>query len=269
MALNKEVLTEQVAQFVLALSFFSRLPVGQLVTYSHSRMHNAGRYFPLVGWLLAGILCLAYALFSTLFPVQISVFIIMVISVLLTGAFHEDGLADTADAFGGGQDPNHKLTIMKDSRLGTYGVCALIGALVGKWLLLTELTSTIEIYLPLLIAYPLSRAFALSHVQDLPYAVADVTHSEQQKPNKSMPFSTPYSQADLAFMFISGALMLLALTWLQTGLILASCCVLRLFLKQRMKKHIQGFTGDTLGGAQQLQELLIYVLLLATTGASL
>ncbi|MEG3766492.1 adenosylcobinamide-GDP ribazoletransferase [Alteromonas sp. 14N.309.X.WAT.G.H12] len=258
----KDALYHLVSRFLLAVSFFTRLPVGRFVTYTDERMHEAGSLFPWVGWLLALILCAAYSVLSSVFEPAIGVFIIMALSVLLTGAFHEDGLADTADAFGGGQDSQHKLVIMKDSRLGTYGVCALTGALVGKWLLLTLLAQQAYLVPALCLAYPLSRAMALSHIQDLPYAV-DTTSG---KASKSMPFSQPFNTATLVFMLASGALMLVILPWQLGLMIVIGSAALRLILKQRMHKHIQGFTGDTLGAAQQLQELLIYFLFIAYLG---
>lgn len=243
---------------LLALSFFSRIPVGHRVTYSNDAMHQAGAYFGLVGWLLAGLVSALAWLLMPLLPATITVFLIVVASVLLTGAFHEDGLADTADAFGGGQSKEHKLVIMKDSRLGTYGVCALIGALCGKWLLLTALAEQGSLFSALFLAYPLSRAFALSHVQDLPYATENISG----KIVKSMPFAIPYSVSAMAFLFITGGLTLL---WLPPGtaiLVLVACVLLRFFLRHKMEEHVGGFTGDTLGAAQQLQELTIYLMLL-------
>ncbi|OFC72063.1 adenosylcobinamide-GDP ribazoletransferase [Alteromonas confluentis] len=243
---------------LLALSFFTRIPVGHRVTYSNDAMHHAGKYFALVGWVLAGILSVWIWLLSSLLPASVLIFLVVLASVLLTGAFHEDGLADTADAFGGGQDKDHKLIIMKDSRLGTYGVCALVGALFGKWVLLTSLVEQQSLVLSLFVAYPLSRAFALSHVQDLPYA----TESSSGKIAKSMPFATPYSVSAMAFLFITGGLALLLLPLGTAVLILVTCILLRHFLKYKMLKHVQGFTGDTLGAAQQIQELTIYLMLL-------
>ncbi|MBU2979619.1 adenosylcobinamide-GDP ribazoletransferase [Alteromonas sp. C1M14] len=255
-------MTRFLQHFLLAISFFTRLPVGRWVTYSDHKMHRAGVLFPLVGWLLALILSVLYTSLATVFDPAISVFLTVVISVLLTGAFHEDGLADTADAFGGGLDRQHKLVIMKDSRLGTYGVCALTGALVGKWLLLTMLAQHDSVIVALCLAYPLSRALALSHIQHLPYA----SETSSGKASKSMPFSQPFTAAALLFMLLSGGLMLLALPWQLSVWVIMGGLLLRLLLKQRMHKHIQGFTGDTLGGAQQLQELLIYLLFIAYLG---
>ncbi len=253
------------ASFLLALSFFTRIPVGKYVAYSDEAMHDAGKYFALTGWLVALILYAFYSVLSLVFAPEISVFLMIALSLMLTGAFHEDGLADTADAFGGGRDRAHKLTIMKDSLLGTYGVCALTGALVGKWLLLSVLAAQDALLPALLTAVPLSRAFALSHVQHLPYATGDLSG----KASKSMPFAVPYNTASMAFLFITGGLMLLFIPLAHSLLLLAACLLMRGVLKNRMQKHIQGFTGDTLGAAQQCQELLIYLFFTAVAGGNL
>lgn len=97
--------------FCLAVSFFSRLPVPKSTPYSDERMNQAGRYFALVGTLL-GLLCvLIYAFASLFFPYQVAIVLMMAFSLLLTGAFHEDGLTDMADGIGGGDDarqtPHH------------------------------------------------------------------------------------------------------------------------------------------------------------------
>ena len=133
-----------------------------------------------------------------------------------------------------------------------------MGALFGKWVLLTSLVEQQSLLLSLFVAYPLSRAFALSHVQDLPYA----TESSSGKIAKSMPFATPYSVSAMAFLFITGGLALLLLPLGTAVLILVTCILLRHFLKSKMQKHVEGFTGDTLGAAQQIQELTIYLMLL-------
>lgn len=96
------ILRYQLELFLLAVSFFSRIPVPVSLPYSSERMNQAGRYFALVGLLLGAICALVYSLATQLFSTNISVFLTMVLSLLLTGAFHEDGLADMADGVGGG-----------------------------------------------------------------------------------------------------------------------------------------------------------------------
>ncbi|RYZ88412.1 MAG: adenosylcobinamide-GDP ribazoletransferase [Moraxellaceae bacterium] len=149
----------EVNLFFLALGYFSRIPMPGWIEYSPENLNHASRYFTLVGWFLglcvAGVYVAAHYFFSS----TTSIWLCMLFSLLLTGAFHEDGLADTADGLGGGFTRERKLDIMKDSRLGTYGTCALLMALLGKFILLQQLQNIIT---SLAIAYALSRMVAVS-----------------------------------------------------------------------------------------------------------
>ncbi|MEL7292854.1 MAG: adenosylcobinamide-GDP ribazoletransferase [Pseudomonadota bacterium] len=246
----------QIELFLLALSFFSRIPVPASTPYSVERMNQAGRYFALVGMLL-GLLCaLVFYAASLLLPLNIALFVMMVWSLLLTGAFHEDGLTDMADGIGGGMSVEKRLSIMKDSRIGTYGASALIMALLGKFLLLNELAAEPQFWLLIVIGYTLSRAVAASLIYDMPY-VSDSDAS------KSKPLAERQSTQELAILLLSGLLPCLLLP-LSTSLVIVGVLVLfRYGFKHWLLKRIGGFTGDCLGAAQQLAELLIYLLLIA------
>lgn len=165
--------------FCLALSFFSRLPVPANTPYSPERMNQSGRYFALVGALLGGLCALFYTLAAQLVPFQVAILLMMAFSLLLTGAFHEDGLTDMADGIGGGMTVEKRLTIMKDSRIGTYGSATLTMALLGKFVFLTTLARQADFVLILIVAYTLSRAVAASLIYDMPY-VSDADQSKEQ-----------------------------------------------------------------------------------------
>lgn len=249
----------EINYFRLALGFFSRIPMGKSVVYRPEFMHTCTRYFPLVGWLLALLLAGAYSIAAPLFGVAVAVALVVVSSVLLTGALHEDGLADTCDGFWGGLTIERKIDIMKDSRIGTYGACGLILALGLKTVLLHSLAQFDAVVLALFLAYPLSRAMALTHVQDLPY----VSHLGSVQKNKSDPLARPVSVQHLVVVLVSGALATLALPVDAILSIAITVIVVRYALKRWMRHHIGGFTGDVLGAAQQIQELVIYLVLLA------
>lgn len=247
-------MNKQINLFLLALSFFSRIPVSRWVKYSNENLNQANRYFGLVGWLLGCIVAVAFWLFSQYFSQAISVFLTIIVSLLVTGVFHEDGLADMADGFGGGFETSRKLEIMKDSRLGTYGSAALMMALLGKFLFLSESANVI---LALLIAYPLSRAVAGSFIFDMTY----VTDDEAQ--SKSKPLASQQTNTELTILLLSGAATLVLLPLNTVFWLLVVLCIFRVAFKRFLLKQIGGFTGDCLGGAQQLSELLIYATLLA------
>ena len=127
---------KQVNLFFIALSFFSRIPVPKNVQYSTEALNHANRYFSLVGILLGFLLSCIFIASSLFFSVEVSVLLTMASSLYITGAFHEDGLADMADGMGGGYAVDKRLIIMKDSCIGTYGMVTLFIALALKFILL-------------------------------------------------------------------------------------------------------------------------------------
>ena len=240
----------QLNLFFLALGFFSRIPIPRWVEYSPEKLNQASRYFAIVGWLLGGLVAIAFYLACQLFSQQIAAFLCILLSLALTGVFHEDGLADTADGFGGGMSKDKKLSIMKDSRLGTYGVTALIIALLGKWLFLSELALPVA---AILLAYPLSRAIAGSFIFDMTY----LTETD----SKSKPLAMQQTVTELLVLLMSGAIGLLFLEMIQALLLLVTLVVLRFALKRWLLSQIGGYTGDNLGAVQQISELAIYMIL--------
>lgn len=246
--------------FLLALGFFSRIPMPAWLVYSPEALNRSSRYFTLVGWLLGGLVAACFVLAHAFFSLHISLWLAMLFSLLLTGTFHEDGLADTADGFGGGFSVEKKLSIMKDSRLGTYGATALLMALAGKYLFLIE---TANIPLAIVIAYALSRTLASSLIFDMDY-VADKDAS------KSKPLANRQSLLDLFILLASSLPVFLLLHWQIALALCAVLLLLRYIARYYFIRQIKGYTGDCLGAAQQIAELSIYaVLLLFSTHAGI
>ncbi|MBI3052601.1 MAG: adenosylcobinamide-GDP ribazoletransferase, partial [Betaproteobacteria bacterium] len=126
------VLGYQLRLVLTAIQYFTRLPVPRWVGYSERQLNDASRYFPLVGILVGLFTGVVFVLTLRVFPQPIAVLLAMLSGILLTGGFHEDGLTDTCDGFGGGRDRPQILAIMKDSRVGSYGVLGLAFALLLK-----------------------------------------------------------------------------------------------------------------------------------------
>ncbi|CAM3001474.1 adenosylcobinamide-GDP ribazoletransferase [Vibrio mytili] len=242
--------------FLLAVSFFSRLPVPANLPYSEERMNQAGRYFALVGVVLGGLCALAFWLFNTLLPDAVALVLTMAFSLLLTGAFHEDGLTDMADGIGGGMTQERRLTIMKDSRIGTYGAATLIMALLAKYVFWSELVSLPEFELIIVVAYTVSRTLAATLIYDMPY-VSDSDTS------KSKPLANKQSSLEVAILLFTGGVVALFLGVAQAALITVVLALFRFGFKRWLTQRIGGFTGDCLGAAQQLAELLVYLTLIA------
>ena len=242
--------------FSLAMGFFSRLPMPKNTPYSEERMNRSGRYFSTVG-LLLGVLCGGvFLLLDVLLPSAIAIFLMMSFSLMLTGAFHEDGLTDMADGIGGGMTLERRLTIMKDSRIGTYGASALIMALLGKWVLLNELVSMAGLFIVIVTGYTFSRAIAASLIYDMPY-VSDLDTS------KSKPLANKQTKGEFVFLMLIGLLPSLWFGLVFTFVLALIAYVFRLGFKKWLIARIGGFTGDCLGAAQQLMELLIYIVFAA------
>lgn len=241
--------------FCLALSFFSRLPIPANTPYSNERMNRAGRYFALVGVLLGALCGGFFTVASELLPASIAIVLTMVFSLLLTGAFHEDGLADMADGIGGGMTQERRLEIMKDSRLGTYGVSTLVMALLLKYAILVELSTQANLFAVFVIGYAFSRAVAASLISAMPY-VSD------PKGSKSKPLANTQTPGELVFLALCGVLPALMYDITLAAILIAFALVFRWVFTKWLLARLGGFTGDCLGAAQQLVELMTYVLML-------
>src|SRR5690242_12778473 len=111
----------QFTLLLIAIGFLTRIPIPRSVEHSDENLNAAARYFPTVGLLVGGIAVVAYQLSLQIWPANLAILISMIATLVLTGALHEDGWADSCDAFGGGWNREQVLAIMKDSRLGSYG----------------------------------------------------------------------------------------------------------------------------------------------------
>src|SRR5215831_9432695 len=130
---------KEIRTFFTAVMFFTRLRVPENTDHSQDYLERALKYAPLIGWIVGGLSGLVFLVFNKYVSSDIAILASIIAGILTTGAFHEDGFADTCDAFGGGWKKADIFRIMKDSRLGTYGVVGLISILASKFLLLKEL----------------------------------------------------------------------------------------------------------------------------------
>ncbi len=252
----------QLNLFYIALAFLTRIPVPAHVDYSQDKLNQASRYFPLVGWLIGFVSAIIFWITSTILPNEIAVLFSMLVGVFLTGCFHEDGLADTCDGFGGGWEKQQKLSIMKDSRLGTYGATGLWFVLSIKFFLLFNLAeeSISIVLIAMIVAHPLSRAISTSMIFILPYV-------NDEETSKVKPLAESHKMIDLKISLLIGLFSLVFVSENALWIVIV-LSVFMFLMRKLLLKQIQGFTGDTLGATQQISEILIYVVLLAS-GASL
>jgi len=242
--------------FFTALRFFTRIRVPGNLPHSAEGLDAAARYFPLVGLLVGAIGALVYAVAVYLWTPALAVVISMLTTVMVTGAFHEDGFADTCDGFGGGWQREQVLEIMKDSRLGTYGALGLGLLLTIKFLALEALDNAGLVVAALLVGHTWSRLLAASYLNDLPYVRDDGN-------GKSKPLATRMSGNALRFAVVTTLPLVLLISFWQFVAVAVVLLLWRWYFGYRMTRRIGGYTGDCLGAAQQVAEVLIYLVLVA------
>ncbi len=268
-----------IREFLTAVQFFTRIPItGRLaewVGFSPELLRASAGHFPGVGLVVGVAGAAVYAALDAMLPAThvtplVAAVLSTVFTVLMTGGFHEDGLADVADGLGGSYDRTRALDIMKDSRVGAFGAMALVLALLGKVALLALLGSLESVptgwnetpfgsgYVcaALVAGHTVSRALPLLLIAWLPH-VGDTAAS------KSKPLADQISSRSLwvAFVWLFMALWLV-LSVLDAMNLIVSCsfAVLALLWMGRwFKRRLQGFTGDCLGAAQQVCEIAFYL----------
>ena len=253
-------------QYVVAIQFFTRVPVtgplAQWAGFSPELLRASAAHFPGVGWFVGAVACITFALVGVL--LQGSPFVPLAAAVastmatlLLTGAFHEDGLADTADGLGGSATREQALAIMKDSRLGTYGVVALLMVLLAKLALLAVLDgqSAAAVLVALFAAHTISRFAPLMIVRQL-------AHVGDADTSKSKPLADRIGERELwiaAGWCVPPLLLAVAVVGPGFALLATLAAAGAWWLMKRVfDRRLQGFTGDCLGATQQVCELAFY-----------
>ena len=246
-------MNEWLDDFKMATGFLTRLPVPHPDTGA-ANFARAYRLFPLVGGLIGlaiGVLCLALRQVGV--PDLPAAALALGAGAILTGALHEDGLADVADGFGGGRDVEGKLAIMRDSRIGTYGVMALLVSFAAK---LSALAAIPDGYVvpSLIAASALARGVLPALALNLPYARQDGLARTSGQPD-------PTTTAIAAALALSIALLMLS--WTEALSAAVAATISGFVMAQLALRQIGGQTGDVLGAAEQVAETAILVLLAA------
>lgn len=224
--------------------------------------HHASRCYPLVGAGVGLLAALAYSVAAWLaLPPFAAALAALTAALLVTGALHEDGLADVADGFGGGRDRTGKLAIMRDSRIGSYGVLALILVLAARGGSLAVIAEPGAAAAALIAAHALSRAGLAPIMWALPAARSDGLGAATGRPGV----------ADALAAFIIGAAITLLLLDFAVALVaILAAAVLQAGLALQARRQIGGTTGDVLGAAQQLGEAAVLLVVCASvSGGSL
>ena len=244
---------QQINWLLTAVMFYTRIPVPRSLEFSNDNLNRATRYFTLIGWLVGGMGAAVFYGLSFVLPTELAVFLSMLATIFLTGAFHEDGFADFCDGFGGGYTREKIFSIMKDSRIGTYGTVGLIGVLGTKFLALQALP-------PVVLPLSIIAAHAFSRLMPV-MIIFTSRYSREDELSKTKPIGKRGKNSDLVIAVVFG---LLPAALLPRQL-LAAVVPLSLFVTWLFKKYIEkkigGYTGDCLGALQQIMEVLFYLCL--------
>ncbi|MAN46665.1 MAG: adenosylcobinamide-GDP ribazoletransferase [Alphaproteobacteria bacterium] len=247
---------DEIAKFALAVQFLTRLPIPARIKFTPERMAGSVAYYPLVGLLVGGLSALIFWAASLALPVLVSLILAVAAGFLLTGGFHEDGLADTFDGIGGGLTRERSLEIMKDSRIGTYGTLALVSMIALKVAALSEMAQAS----PLLVLGLLPAAHGLSRFSSV-MVIATSKYVRDEGTGK--PVARGSSALTLTIAGVTAAAILAGLIWAGPPMLavygviglVAGHVLMRAFFERKLK----GYTGDTLGAVQQLSEVGFYL----------
>lgn len=241
--------------FLTAMMFLTRIPVPRTINHNSGMLQQSTRYFTWVGLVVGCIGALLLFVLSKFLPASIAIVFSMLATILATGAFHEDGFADCCDAFGGGWTKEKILAIMKDSRLGTYGVVGLVAILGLKFLLLSSLLvicSPLQFVLLMIAAHSTSRLMPL-------YIIQTYSYVQDTDTSKSKPIANRKLTAAEIIIAVFGALLPLLLLKPLLWLALIPMFAVTWYLGLYFKKWIGGYTGDCLGATQQTCEMFFYL----------
>ena len=240
--------------FLTAVMFYTRIPCPRWVDHSQGMLEKATRYFPLIGWIVGGVSALSLYGFAQILPLPISIILSMVVSIFITGAFHEDGFADVCDGFGGGWTKEKILLIMKDSRMGAYGAVGIFMLLLLKFVCLLEIAqgNILHSCFVLFATHALSRFCAIVLRKNLEYV-------RENEDSKAKPIAKQTSNKDYLIAAVFGLLPLLIFKTVWVALLFIPLAVIIFYLRWYFKKWIGGYTGDCLGATQQFCEVITYL----------
>ena len=245
-------------EFCRAASFLTRLPLPVPPVRAAAPLAEAGWAFPLVGIVVGLLSGIAYGVAVYLhLPPLAAALIALGLGVRLTGGLHEDGLADTADGLGGGSDPAEKLAIMRDSRIGTFGVLALIFSVGLRATAIAGIAATGPVIAALIAAHAVARGLLPLVPRALEPARKDGLGAAAGTPSAAVAWSAAGLGAVIALFaldFLPGLVALIA-----AALVMSARAVLA-------QRQLGGYTGDVLGAVEQGGETV--VLLVAAAWAT-
>ena len=237
--------------------FFTRLPLWRLHQPRKESFDSVVEWWPLVGWLTGGVMAAVLWWGGMVLPWTVTVLLAIVARLLLTGALHEDGLADFIDGFGGGgTDRQRILDIMKDSHIGTYGVLGLV-VYIGLLFAALHSMSPQLAALTVLAADPYAKMLAGQVIQMMPYARTAQTA-------KAHTVYRRMSTTSALLLAVQGLLPMVIYLWyfsdfVEWEFVIFLPCLVMYFIYRLMWSRLRGYTGDCCGALFLLTELMVYL----------
>jgi adenosylcobinamide-GDP ribazoletransferase len=253
--ISRPWLEQRAAELTASIAFSTRLPLQHAIAITGGAIGRAAWAFPIAGLLVGLIGAIVYALAHKIgLPVWPAAALAVAATMLATGCLHEDGLADTADGFGGGTTREQKLAIMRDSHIGAYGVCALILALLFRVCALASFPDSHLAAWALIASHGAARAAMPGLMFLLPPARSDgLSFDAGRPPGKGVAAAAFLGFLILAFCLHPGR-GIVALIFL---------LVVVALLAWLSRSQIEGQTGDVLGAVEQVSEIAILLVALA------
>ena len=239
--------------FLRALSFLTILPMGQLPLSEEKELARSMVFFPLVGLVIGLLLALGYYLLSFLFSKSLVLWLTIGLLALLTRGLHLDGFADTMDGLGSAGPKEKILEVMRDSRIGSFGVISLILLIGAKYFTLDQIPIP-SIPYTLILMTVMGRNTMVLVCYRSPYA--------RSEGGLAKPFTENLGYREMALSLVSAFGIALLLMGLKGILVFLGICLFSLGYRFFFIKKLGGVTGDILGAANELAELLCLILLI-------
>jgi len=239
--------------FLRALSFLTILPFGQSLSGEDRELAWSMAFFPCVGLLIGLILALGCYLFSFLFPMALTLWLTIGLLVVLTGGLHLDGLADTADGLASRGTKEKILEVMRDSRIGSFGVISLILLVGAKYLALSQISNS-SIPYSLILMTVMGRGSMVLVCFRSAYA--------RSGQGLAKPFAENLGYGEMALSSVSAFVIALLVMGIKGILVFFGVGLFSLGYRHFFSKKLSGVTGDILGAANELSELLSLILLI-------
>jgi adenosylcobinamide-GDP ribazoletransferase len=245
--------------FLTAVTLLTRIPVSRWVQFSPDAASASIVFFPLVGALVGSVAAGVWGVAAESLPPAVALLLSLLSPILLTGALHEDGLADAADGLFGGHTPEQRMAIMKDSRMGTFGGIALWFSLTLRFVFLIQIAFKGVAFTAwaLVWAHTLARCAAVGLLQTLRHVGPDASRAKDFCRKLPLPW--------LLFSLLTPAFVLMLAFPYAARLALPSLSLLVLLTSAYLRAKLGGLTGDCVGATTQLAEICTLCCFCAST----